>query len=116
MLFRSNAPLYFIEVPFEKRLDFILQHYGHLDKNALINAVLRIQKRFGPNETKITVNFLLENKVREAFTMLLEYYDKTYTKAMNTRENIKNLLRLIPVSGTASTENGDTLLQFVKNQ
>ena len=110
------SPLYFIEIPFEERLSFIMQHYGTLEKEALIDAILRIQKRFGPNETKQSINFISEEKTREAFSLLLTYYDKTYLKAMNQRENIQALLKTIPMKTTDTAENINILHSFIHQQ
>ena len=56
-----ESPLYFIDIPFNERLNFIIKHYGILNREEIINAILRIQKRLGPNETKTSINFILEN-------------------------------------------------------
>ncbi|MBK6498414.1 MAG: hypothetical protein IPG00_09715 [Saprospiraceae bacterium] len=48
----GKSPVYFLEIPFEARLQYILSEYGSLDKERLINATLRIQKRLGGLETK----------------------------------------------------------------
>lgn len=80
------STLHFIDIPFEERLNYIIKEYGELDNQSLIDATLRIQKRLGPNETKITVGYLKENNIREAFIILLQYYDKTYLQALNKRE------------------------------
>ena len=61
--FRTK-PLYFLDVPFEKRLDYIVKDYGHYSKESLINAIVRIRKRLGGLETRTAVNCLIENDVR----------------------------------------------------
>jgi hypothetical protein len=37
--------VFFIEIPFEERLRFIVENYGSLNKEKLVNAIIRIQKR-----------------------------------------------------------------------
>ena len=110
------APLFFIDIDFETRLDFILNYYGKLDKQALINAILRIQKRFGPNETKMTINFILENNIKEAFRILLQYYDKTYFKSLQNREELKSQMKKITLTSTDATTNYQLLQQFINKQ
>ena len=110
------APLFFINIDFETRLDFILNYYGKLDKQALINAILRIQKRFGPNETKLTINFILENNIKEAFRILLQYYDKTYFKSLQNREELKSQMKKITLTSTDATTNYQLLQQFINQQ
>ena len=81
--------VYFLEIPFESRLDYINLHYGKFEKSELVNAVIRIKKRLGGLETKNAMNFLLEDNTKEAFRVLLQYYDKLYGKNLeNNRENI----------------------------
>jgi tRNA 2-selenouridine synthase len=75
-----NSVCYFIDIPFESRLKFILQGYGKFTIADLIAATLRIQKRLGGLETKNVVHFLVENNIEAAFDILLKYYDKVYLK------------------------------------
>ena len=109
-----NSPLYFMEIPFEERLDFILKNYGSFDKEKLVNAIMRIQKRFGPLETKTAINFILEGDIKSAFSLLLKYYDKHYIKAMHNRENLELLLHTIPSNTIDSETNKEALLSYIK--
>lgn len=70
-----------IEIPFEERLKFILQHYGKFSNEHLVSAIMRIQKRLGGLETKNAINFLLEKNTEECFRILLSYYDRQYSLA-----------------------------------
>ncbi|MEI8280654.1 MAG: tRNA 2-selenouridine(34) synthase MnmH [Bacteroidota bacterium] len=90
-----SAPLYFLDVPFEERLNYITQDYGIYDKDKLVTAILRIQKRLGNLDTKNAINFLLENNTKECFRILLKYYDKYYIKALNSRDELNELLHNI---------------------
>jgi tRNA 2-selenouridine synthase len=110
------APLYFIDIDFETRLDFIISYYGKLNKEALVNAILRIQKRLGPNETKLTINFILENNIKEAFRILLQYYDKTYFKSLQNREELESQMKKISMTSTNATLNYQLLHQFINQQ
>jgi tRNA 2-selenouridine synthase len=105
-----NAPLYFIEVPFEQRLDNIVSGYGKFEKDKLVNAIIRIQKRLGPLETKTAINHLLEDNVKECFRILLWYYDKYYTKSLSARENLEKLLQKIPCDSADAQKNAQKLL------
>ena len=107
------APLFFIDIDFETRLDFIISYYGKLNKEALINAILRIQKRLGPNETKTTLNYILENNIKEAFRILLQYYDKTYFKSLQNREGLESQMKKIIMTTTDAKTNYQLLHQFI---
>lgn len=87
-----RSPVYFLDIPFEKRLHHIVSEYGKLDKEKLINCIYRIERRLGGLETKNAINYLLENNTIECFRILLRYYDKWYLKSLHNRENLNSLL------------------------
>ena len=89
------SPVYFLEVPFEKRLNYIVEDYGCSPVEKLIESTVRIEKRLGGLETKNVLQFLEEGNLREAFRILLFYYDKRYLKGLHNRENIRSLLTII---------------------
>lgn len=72
------APHYFLEKSFEERLNQIMIDYSHFSIEDLIASTQRIAKRLGPQNTKIAIEFLNQNKVQEAFSIALNYYDKSY--------------------------------------
>ena len=87
-----KAPVYFVDIPFEERLNYLTDEYGVHEKTGLVNAIMRIQKRLGGLETKNAINFLLENNFKESFRILLHYYDKWYAKGLYKRENAEELI------------------------
>lgn len=105
-----KAPVYFLNIPFAKRLDYITVAYGKEEQEKLTKAILRIQKRLGGLETKKAIAFLQENEFRECFRILLTYYDKWYTKGLNNRENIASLLNKIPCASVDTKTNTEKLL------
>lgn len=90
-----QSPVYFIDIPFEERLSYVVECYGKLDKEKMVSATSRISKRLGGLETKTAINFLLKDNVRECFSILLRYYDKYYLKGLNNRENRTSLVNII---------------------
>jgi tRNA 2-selenouridine synthase len=82
-----KSKVYFLNIPFKERLNHLVDTYGKLDKQALIEAITRIQKKLGGLEAKTSIDFLNEDKYHEAFEILLRYYDKLYLKSLKTREN-----------------------------
>jgi tRNA 2-selenouridine synthase len=105
-----KLPVYFLEVPFEQRLDYIVKEYGGLDTEKLINAIIRISKRLGGLETKTAVHHLLEGNTRESFSVLLKYYDKWYTKGLNNRDHLEDLLIPIETSTVDANINANKIL------
>jgi tRNA 2-selenouridine synthase len=90
-----RSPIHFLDIPFEKRLSHIVEEYGCLEKEKIIDAVGRIKERLGGFEAKRAIAYLNENNTVESFRILLKYYDKWYTKGLHNRENINSLLHLI---------------------
>ncbi len=105
-----SSPVYFIDIPFEERLEYITEEYGRFTKEQLVNAIIRIQKRLGGLETKTAVNHLIEDDTKEAFRILLKYYDKGYAKSLANRENLSSLLNKIPCSGVDRDNNAQNVL------
>lgn len=80
-----HAQVLFLDIPFEKRLEFLVNEYGSLNTEGMVNAIFRISKRLGGLETKTAINHLLEGNKKESFEVLLHYYDKLYLKGLNNR-------------------------------
>lgn len=105
-----KAPVIFLDIPFKKRLDYITEEYGKMDKERVAEAIVRIQKRLGGLETKNALQHLWEGKLKDCFGILLRYYDKWYNKGLNNRENIASLLNKIPCKGVDTKTNVQKLL------
>lgn len=105
--------LYFLNIPFESRLDFIVANYGSFEKAKLINAIMRIQKRLGGLETKTAINALLENNIKACFEILLFYYDKFYLKSLQTRENLNQILHKIEQASVSDTDAMSNILSAI---
>jgi len=67
-----NSTCYFMTIPFEQRLNFIVEGYGSFDQKSLIEATMRIQKRLGGLETKTAIDFITAGALKEAFSILLK--------------------------------------------
>jgi tRNA 2-selenouridine synthase len=91
-----NSPVYFLDIPFEERLNYIVEGYGKFDREKLIGAIIRIQKRLGGLETKTAVGCMVEGDIKESFRILLKYYDKYYLKGLHSRDQLDQLLHTIP--------------------
>ncbi len=105
-----RSPVYFLDIPFEERLDYITGEYGKIEKERLNEAIVRIQKRLGGLETKNAIRFLEEGNLKDCFRILLSYYDKWYSKGLNNRENLASLLNKIPCKGVDTKTNVQKLL------
>ncbi|MEM9918157.1 MAG: tRNA 2-selenouridine(34) synthase MnmH [Bacteroidota bacterium] len=74
----KRAPVINIELPFERRLDILVDNYGAYPKEDLIEAFNRIRKRLGGQHLKAALEALQEGDLRSAAAIALRYYDKSY--------------------------------------
>ena len=109
-----QSPIYFIDIPFEERLDYVVGSYGKLDKEKMVNSIIRIRKRLGGLETKSAINYLLEDDIKECFRILLKYYDKYYLKGLNNRVNGQELVRTIVCEKVDTSGNVESILRHYK--
>ncbi len=107
-----NSICYFIDIPFESRLQFIVQGYGKFPVADLIAATLRIQKRLGGLETKTAVNLFVENDIEGAFSILLKYYDKVYLRNLETAIIPKFKIEKIEASEVHPIQNAGKLMHL----
>lgn len=105
-----KSPLYFLDIPFEERLQYLVKDYGSLDKERMQGAIERISKRLGGLETKNAISLLQSGNITECFRILLRYYDKQYEKGLHNRENLPFLLNKISCA-SVDTANIRFLLQ-----
>ncbi len=110
-----KAPVYFVDIPFEERLNYLTDEYGVHEKAGLVNAIMRIQKRLGGLETKNAINFLLENNFKESFRILLHYYDKWYAKGLYKREDAAKLIKTIIAEKVDTKQNIGLLKNCLKS-
>ncbi len=108
---KLSSPLYFIDIPFEERLNHIVAGYGSFEKEQLLNAVIRIKKRLGGLETKTAINHLIEDDIKNCFLVLLKYYDKWYFKGLHQRGNLEALLNKIPCTKVDAAKNALLVLE-----
>ena len=103
-----KSPVYFLNIPFEKRLEHLVMEYGSLDTQKMITAIERIKEKLGGLNAKNAIEFLLEGKTAESFRILLHYYDRYYLKALHNREELNSLLTTIN-SDSVTPENANHL-------
>lgn len=90
-----------IKVPDEQRVQTLVEEYGVLDKDFLIECTERIHKRLGPEQTKHAVAAIREGRMHEFIRLVLVYYDKTYRTGLSRR----HASRVFPIA----LENNDLL-------
>jgi tRNA 2-selenouridine synthase len=105
-----GSSIHFLDIPFESRLDYLVETYGVLPFEELKSATSRIQKKLGGLETKTAIEFLERNDIRGAFDILLKYYDKLYSKGLEKREDPKPSLKIIQAPNVDAQKNAALLI------
>ena len=73
------------------RLEELIKTYSIFEEKDLIEAVLRIKKRLGPQRTKVAVDSIKNKDWKSVCKSVLEYYDKCYDYEKAGKNNIKLL-------------------------
>ncbi len=81
-----QSPVYFLEISFVERLKRIVEEYSKTPDEHLVENIKRISKRLGPLQTKLALQLLDAGEMELCFDILLQYYDKVYSKALKNRE------------------------------
>ena len=105
------SPVYFLDIPFDERLNYITASYGLLDKEQLTAAIQRIQKRLGGLNAKNAIAHLQADEYKEAFSILLHYYDKYYGQDIEVRSKSLSISRI--ACDAVNKENYKTLEQKI---
>jgi len=83
---QSQAPLIYVQVPIERRIQNLVQLYAHYSKDELVEAFCRIQKRLGGQHLKTALEALDNDDFVQAAKVALVYYDKAYRHKMDQRD------------------------------
>ena len=82
-----------INMNLDRRVNNLINEYGHHKINKLQDRVKRISKRLGDIETKDAINLLADSNLFDFCKLLLnKYYDKMYGKAYEMRDSQKGTL------------------------
>lgn len=111
-----DKQIYFLDIPFEERLKFLVDGYGKFEKDKLVNAIIRIKKRLGGLETKNAVSFLIEDNIKDCFAILLAYYDKFYLKSLQNRDNFSSLFNKIELVAVSAEATAEQILKLYKQK
>jgi tRNA 2-selenouridine synthase len=88
-----QSQVVYIDVPFETRVLNLVNDYGNYSPLELEKSILKISRRLGPEQTKLTLEALHQNNLKMVCEMCLHYYDKSYSHGLEKREkpDIKTL-------------------------
>jgi tRNA 2-selenouridine synthase len=86
-----SAGVIFADVPFERRVDYLLSTYGSSDMHDLVQCAMKIERRFGHERTRACIDALAAGDIRRAISISLEYYDRGYAHGLAKRDMTKTI-------------------------
>ena len=104
----QEAVLFDIRIQPEIRLQNLVEEYGSLDKEFLIECTQRIRKRLGPDQTKKAILAIEEDRMDDFVKHVIVYYDKTYKKGIESR--LQSLVIPVLLNNQDITEDAAVLL------
>lgn len=102
------APVSQIERSRQERIHLLLEDYGIVDSDALLEATIRLKKRLGGERTQQAVDFIQTGNLAAAVDTVLDYYDKAYRYDLKRRQVA---IESIDVTGLTDAEIAKTLMQ-----
>lgn len=85
----QQAPVVLLEIPRPVRVRKLAEEYGRQEAGALASAILRIRKRLGGLATKEALAAIAEDDMEKMVSLVLDYYDKTYTHGLGHRALVR---------------------------
>ncbi len=89
----KNSKVWFLDIPREVRARYLVEEYAGYPEKLLEEAILRISKRLGGEQTKNALTFLHEHRFYELTMIILQYYDKSYLGGLKLHDpgNIRTI-------------------------
>jgi tRNA 2-selenouridine synthase len=75
-----------VNIPFDIRLNKLIEDYTRFPKKDLIEGTMKIAKRLGHLRLSQSLEYLDNNDMESWVKMMLEYYDKAYLFGLSQRE------------------------------
>ena len=88
----KQATIIKLEIPFELRVQQLVDDYATADPNELKSCIKKISQQLGPLHTKLCLQCLEQNNFHEVARLSLSYYDKAYDFQYEKKQQ-----RIIPV-------------------
>ena len=101
-----------LQVPVAQRIQALVQEYGSLDKDFLVECTDRIRKRLGPEQAKYAIAAIREDRMEEFIRLVLVYYDKAYRKGLASRKTDR--VFPIQIQGADADRNACQIIEYVQ--
>jgi len=80
-----KANVYYVDLPLEKRVDYLVEAYGKYSATELIESIEKIRKRVGFQNAKAAIEAINTGDLKLACEISLVYYDKSYDHGVAKR-------------------------------
>jgi tRNA 2-selenouridine synthase len=108
----QRSLLFDVQSPVEVRVRALVEEYGSLDPDFLVECTERIRKRLGPEQTQRAVTAIREGRIADFIREVLVYYDKTYRTGLKSRD--PGRVVPVPVQDRNAVENAQQVLAAAK--
>jgi len=105
----KSSEVYFLDIPKEERARLLVTEYADTDPELLAVSLGKISKRLDGQKTKEAFQYLKEGNYYEVAFIALNYYDKSYLKAINNHNAEK--IFMIPRPDTDPVENAKSIIK-----
>ncbi|MFN4235466.1 MAG: tRNA 2-selenouridine(34) synthase MnmH [Bacteroidia bacterium] len=109
----KKAPLIYLELPLQKRIEYLVEIYGKYPKENLQKAIDKIKKRLGGLAYKQALEALQRNDLKTTAKIMLQYYDAAYYYNSHKRED-KSSIYHFKTDLDEVDKLTDELLNFIK--
>jgi len=80
-----DANVLFVSLPFNVRVNYLVEHYGKYSTEQLQTSITKISRRLGNEQTKLCIEALTKNDLITTCEICLLYYDKSYQHGLLKR-------------------------------
>jgi tRNA 2-selenouridine synthase len=86
----ATAPLIWLQVPLEERVQHLVHQYGKADLPGLTASFAKITKRLGGQNVQIAIDAINAGDLATAAQIALRYYDKAYLHSFARKRQVPN--------------------------
>jgi tRNA 2-selenouridine synthase len=109
----KSSPILRITVPRNLRIQRLVNEYGNLDKDALIQSIIKIQKKLGGLAVKQAIEALESGNPAQTADIILQYYDNTYN--LHHQKRNFHQVYFVRTDYDDPAQNARLLLEYQKN-
>jgi tRNA 2-selenouridine synthase len=83
----TKSPFIRIELTKEKRIERLVNEYGHFKKNEIEASINKIAKKLGGQTVQEAIDSIETGDLNSAIQLVLKYYDKSYNNSILRKNN-----------------------------